>query len=158
MTPRILTLLALLALSGTADARSLTDTFGRTVTVSPEGAYTVTDPRDGFSATVRQPNDERALYTINAMRPAYLPLPPLPAVTKLSRADFLLRFTPADDPGLLKRIIAAARSNDDIAQWLEIARSQDVIDLADPATRQGLDALVAAGLLSADRASQILTR
>lgn len=82
-----------------------------------------------------------------------LPAPAAPVITSISKSAFLKRFTPTELTG----ISAAARQNDTVNVWLITAQAYDQIDLSDPLTKQGLDALVTAGLLTGDREMVILT-
>lgn len=66
---------------------------------------------------------------------------------------FLNRFTAAEETA----IAAAALTNASILIWLTKAGAAQMINLTDATTKAGLDALVAAGLLTADRAAAILT-
>jgi hypothetical protein len=72
--------------------------------------------------------------------------------TKLSKLDYMNRFTEAE----LATIYTVAKANVAVEVWLEKFKLASDIDLADPRTIGGVQALEAAGLLSAGRAGEIL--
>lgn len=65
--------------------------------------------------------------------------------------EFLLRFTGAERTA----VRAAATVSPELADWIDQARFAREIDLDAPTTAAGLDALVAAGLLTADRRAAV---
>ena len=83
---------------------------------------------------------------------AHVPaVPPPQPVTILSPRAFLGRFTEAETVA----IFTAAQTDVPVAIWKDTALAGN-IDLTDPQTSAGLDALVAAGLLTATRKAAIL--
>ena len=66
--------------------------------------------------------------------------------------EFLLRFTAAERTA----IRAAAAVSPELADWIDQARFAREIELDAPTTAAGLDALVAAGLLTAERRAVVL--
>ncbi|MCX8003357.1 MAG: hypothetical protein N2688_00115 [Burkholderiaceae bacterium] len=66
--------------------------------------------------------------------------------------EFLLRFTFAERAA----IRAAAAVSPELADWIDRARFAREIDLDSPLTAAGLDALVAAGLLTVERKAAVL--
>jgi hypothetical protein len=66
--------------------------------------------------------------------------------------EFLLRFT----AGERTAIRAAAAASPELADWIDQARFAREIELDAPTTAAGLDALVAAGLLTAERRAAVL--
>jgi hypothetical protein len=70
----------------------------------------------------------------------------------ISKAAFINLFTDAE----FLAIATAAPTNPRINVWLIKAQARDQIDLTDPLAKQGLDALVAASLLSGPRETAIL--
>ena len=84
-----------------------------------------------------------------AARPVAIAAPP----TKLAPLDFMHRFTDAE----LTAIYTAAQSNVPVAIYIGKCTAAGYIDLLDPLTKSGLDALVSAGLLTAARETTILT-
>jgi hypothetical protein len=66
--------------------------------------------------------------------------------------EFLQRFTPEERTA----IRAASAVSADLADWIDQARFAREIDLDAPTTAAGLDALVAAGLLTAERRAAVL--
>jgi hypothetical protein len=85
----------------------------------------------------------------NAPDPAPTP-PPSPII---SRAAFWNLFTPSEQAA----IVGGAQSDVTLGVWLQTAQTYDQIDLSSPLTKAGLDALVAAGVLTSDRETEILT-
>ena len=79
--------------------------------------------------------------------------PPPPPVTQFTPLQFMARFTTAEQLA----ITAAGQASSPIMLWLLHAMGASYIDLADPATTTGVQALVAAALISAGRATEILT-
>lgn len=80
------------------------------------------------------------------------PAPSLPPTTIVTRAAFLALFTSAE----MLAIASAAQTTPAINVWLITAQAHDVINLNDALTKAGLDAMVAAGILSAPRETAIL--
>lgn len=78
--------------------------------------------------------------------------PPLPKPTVMSPLAFLGRLTTAE----YAAVCSAALSNAGLLAWVLQATAAQSVDLADPRTKAGLDALVAAGLLTAEREAAIL--
>jgi hypothetical protein len=66
--------------------------------------------------------------------------------------EFLLRFTAAERTA----IRAAAAISPELADWIDQARFAREIDLDAPTTATGIDALVAAGLLTVERRAAVL--
>jgi len=66
--------------------------------------------------------------------------------------QFRALFTAAEN----QAIMTAAQSNHAVLDWLLQAAGASVINLGDPQTKAGLDALVAGGLLAAARETAIL--
>lgn len=74
-------------------------------------------------------------------------------VTNITQLAFLRRFTDAERVA----IRTAAKSNAQVEDYLDLlAKSQDV-DLTDPLTVGGVQALEAGGLIATGRAAEILT-
>lgn len=72
--------------------------------------------------------------------------------TILSRLHFMNRFTDAEMAG----IYTAAKSSVQVEIWLEKFRLASEINLDDPRTVAGVQALEAAGMIGAGRAEEIL--
>jgi hypothetical protein len=83
--------------------------------------------------------------------PTPSPLPPAPPPV-LSYLQFRALFTVAENAA----IMTAAQQNHAVLDWLLQAAGAGRIDLADAAVKAGLDALVAAGLLTSARETAIL--
>lgn len=133
--------IVLILFAGPAFAqRTLTDTFGATVTANGKGVYT----RGGV--TIVAPTDADAMKVFNGMAPDGWTPPPQPVATMLPAGDFVERFTPAEvaaliawNPALVMRVTSAG-----------------TIDTASPKLRAGFAAAVAVGKLTQARADQIL--
>jgi hypothetical protein len=77
---------------------------------------------------------------------------PTPSVRTLTKLEYMNRFTDAELAG----IYTAAKSVIQIEVWLDKFKLAEEINLDDPATIAGVQALEAAGLLPAGRAAEIL--
>jgi len=75
-----------------------------------------------------------------------------PPVTALSYQQFRALFTAAENAA----IMTAAQTNHAVLDWVLQAVGAAALDLADAAMKAGLEALVAAGLLTAERETQVL--
>lgn len=75
-------------------------------------------------------------------------LPPI--ITKLA---FRYRLTDAEYVGIL----AAAKTDVEVAAWIETFNMVSQVNLEDPRTASGLDMMVAKNLLTAEREAEILT-
>jgi len=79
--------------------------------------------------------------------------PPAPFVnTKLSKVDFIKRFTPVE----YAAIKTAAAANATIDYYWQLLMVAEFVDKADATTIAGINALEGATLLAAGRAAQIL--
>jgi hypothetical protein len=80
--------------------------------------------------------------------------PPAPDYgTKITRLAMKLRMTATER----KTIRAAAETNADVYDFMDLLSDSTYIDLTRPETVQGIQTLEAAGLLGAGRADEILT-
>lgn len=77
-----------------------------------------------------------------------------PASTRITRLEYMNRFTDAE----LGRIYAAAKQSVEVEVWLEKFKQATEIDLADPRTVSGLQALAAGGLIGPGRVGEILSQ
>ena len=77
----------------------------------------------------------------------------IPAPPIISSVAFWARFTASEQTA----IATAAQNNASINVWLITALTYSSIDLTNQTTKAGLDALVAAGLLTSARETAILT-
>ena len=75
-----------------------------------------------------------------------------PALGQVSKLAYMGRFTDAE----LATIYGAAKVSLDVEVWLEKFKLSEFIDLSDPRTLAGLQALEANGLIGAGRAMEIL--
>jgi hypothetical protein len=75
------------------------------------------------------------------------PLPPI--ITKLA---FRYRMTDAEYVGIL----SAAKTDVEVAAWLETFNMVSQVNLADPRTLSGLEMMVSKGLLTEERVKEIL--
>ena len=74
----------------------------------------------------------------------------LPIITKL---EFRFRLTDAEYIGIL----SAAKTDVEVQAWVETFNMVTQINLDDPRTISGLDMMVAKGLLTEERKTEILT-
>jgi len=127
----------LAAVAARADTRLVLDGNGNAVNriVADPGFV----PGPGLTTI---PDDGRALY-----------VPPTPNPTTISKVAFLARFTSTE----LLAIASAAQTQPAINSWLITAQAYDQINLLDPTTIAGVEALAAAGLITSERATVILT-
>jgi hypothetical protein len=77
---------------------------------------------------------------------------PVPGPRVLPPLAFMDLFTPAE----LEAVAGAALQSPAVLLWLTKASAAQVIELDSPQTSQGVQALVGAGILSAERAERIL--
>lgn len=92
-------------------------------------------------------------WTYNDTAFAAPPAPPAPPpVTTMTPLVFMARFTDAETTA----IHTAAMGNAALFGWLLQCAAATDVDLTDPRTKAGLDALVSAGLLTAEREAVIL--
>jgi hypothetical protein len=71
----------------------------------------------------------------------------------ITKAAFRFRFTDPEYVGIL----SAAKTDINVASWVETFNMLSTVDLKNQRTIDGVNNLVSAGLLTADRANQILT-
>jgi hypothetical protein len=138
-------ILAALLIASPASAQTLTDSFGTTITKAGN-VYT----RGGVS--VNAPSDAVALNTFNAMAPDGWVPPSRPPPTSISSSDFIKRLTPAERLA----IATAGQSNAQILVWLTQLGAATTVIMSDPDLLAGVQAMVSAGLLTSQRAAQIL--
>ncbi len=109
-----------------------------------------------FMAWLADENIPTAIDTEAALNDVLLAQYPAGALhpsPQLSPLVFIGRFTPAEQSA----IVTAAQSNAAMLLWLVQAAGAQYIDLTDQRTKAGLDALVTAGFLTAERETAILT-
>ena len=82
-----------------------------------------------------------------------LPAPVVTYRTRLTRLEFRNQFTMAEKQALY----TAAQSSVDIQIFLDDVNAAEFVELKDQATIDGLDALVSAGMLTQERADEILS-
>lgn len=78
---------------------------------------------------------------------------PAPRPSVISSLAFLHRLTPAEDTAVHEAALKSAQ----VLRYLTRLGAATVVDLADPETIGGVDALIAAGLVSAGRRDALLT-
>lgn len=76
--------------------------------------------------------------------------PPPPIITKL---EFRYRLTDAEYVGIL----TAAKTDVEVAAWIETFNMVSQVNLDDPRTASGLDMMVSKDLLTEERKTEILT-
>jgi hypothetical protein len=119
---------------------------GRTTTVEP--------PTHGDKVVGElYPNYTGIEWVMVAYSDPVIPAPPAPPRQSiLSKLEYMDRFTDAELAG----IYTAAKSVVQVEVWLEKFKLASEINLDDPRTIAGVQALEAAGLLNAGRAQEIL--
>ncbi|WP_412470544.1 MULTISPECIES: hypothetical protein [unclassified Halobacteriovorax] len=80
------------------------------------------------------------------------PNAPDPVVTKITRLEFMDRFTDAELAG----VFTAAKSSVSVEVFIEKVKAASHIDLTDPRTISGVQALEVAELIAPGRADEIL--
>ena len=115
-----------------------------TVVRASDGAFIPDDPRNADWVAYQ------AWLAVPGNTPDPAPAPPVS--TTLSPLQFIARFTAAEQTA----IATAGQSNAQISLFLTRAAAADYIDLADPQTSGGVEALVSAGLLTQARTTAIL--
>lgn len=83
--------------------------------------------------------------------PAPPPPPVLPPI--ITRLAFRYRLTDTE----YVNILTAAKSDVQVAAWVETFNIVSQVNLNDPRTKSGLDMMVSKGLLTAERETEILT-
>ncbi len=78
--------------------------------------------------------------------------PPPPPKTQFTSLEFLAKFTEAEVLG----VVSATLQSAPLKLWYDMMMAATFVDLQDVRTGQGLDALIAAGLLAPNRKAQIL--
>ena len=85
---------------------------------------------------------------------AILTAPPTPPPqTQFSSLAFLDRFTQAEQLSVVQATMVSA----EVKLWYDRLLAADFVDLTDPRTETGVDALITAGLLDPSRKPEILT-
>jgi len=90
-------------------------------------------------------------YRLVGPEPAPPPPPPLPPI--IAKLAFRFRLTDAEYVGIL----SAAKTDVEVAAWIETFNMTSQINLDDPRTASGLDMMVAKNLLTEERKTKILT-
>ncbi len=121
----------------------------------PEGASTLTDRyalKDGEVVDLFPGlSDEEVMEKLEAERVKNTEGQPVAASRTLSRLEFMDLFTEEELAG----IYTAAKSNALIEVWLDKLKVTDAVDLGNARVQKNIDALVAAQLISPERAEQI---
>lgn len=78
--------------------------------------------------------------------------PPPPPKTQFTSLEFLAKFTEAEVLG----VVSATLQSAPLKLWYDMMMAATFVDLEDLRTGQGLDALIAAGLLAPNRKDEIL--
>lgn len=77
---------------------------------------------------------------------------PLIAAASPTALEFMERFT-AEERINIRR---AAKENELLEDWLDLLRASQFVDVTDPRTVAGMEAMVAAGLISEQRCGEVL--
>lgn len=110
------------------------------------GVFVGAAPPAGSIEVASAPADARQVWLFPGWSPA-------PADQRIAPLAFLRRFTAAERA----TIRAAAAASPELADWVDQSRTAREIELGHPQTLAGLDALVAAGLISQARRAAIAT-
>jgi len=78
------------------------------------------------------------------------PPPPAPIITKVA---FISRFTPEEYVG----VVSATKTDVEVQAWYDLFQAASTVDLSDQRTIVGVNSFVTKGLLTAQRANEILT-
>lgn len=78
--------------------------------------------------------------------------PPAPPQTQFTSLEFLDKFTEEEQLA----VVSATLANPVVKLWYDKMLAASFVDIEDPRTTSGLDALVAAGLLTSERRTVIL--
>lgn len=81
------------------------------------------------------------------------PPEPAPLPASITPLQFIERFTEAEQIA----IVTAAMSNPELRLWYDKLMAAQEVVFSDPRLSSGLDALVAAGLITAERKAELLT-
>lgn len=103
-------------------------------------------------------NDKNEVVEIFETEDIPLPSPPTPPRKIILASDFISRFTDEEYSGIKKA--ASAQMDQGIAQlqkWIDVATTDGYIDLDRPATMEAKAALIAANLLTQERADIIFS-
>lgn len=94
---------------------------------------------------------EKGMVWVESPPPA--PVPPEPQYkSQFTSLEYLDRFTEAEQLA----VVTATLANAQVKLWYDKMLAASYIDLADPRTIGGIDALIAAGLIDASRRDAIL--
>ena len=73
--------------------------------------------------------------------------------TRFSSLEFLERFTETEQLAVVSATLGSAQ----VKLWYDKLLAAEYVDLNDPRTEGGIDALIAAGLITADRKAALMT-
>ena len=138
----------------TTYARIIDNTVIEVIDFDPAGRFTgeivalFTEVPDGTGQ--QDTLNQDGTWTKYIAPPEPEPLQP-PAVRTLTKLEYMDRFTDTELAG----IYTAAKSVVQVEIWLEKFKLATEVNLDDPRTLSGLQAMEAAGLLAAGRASEI---
>lgn len=90
---------------------------------------------------------------INNTFVAPIEIPQIPIPNIISKVAFRFRLTDDEYVGIL----TAAKTDVEVAAWVETFNMVSSVNLDDPRTKSGLDLMVAKTLLTAERKTEILT-
>lgn len=131
-------------------AQTFTDQYGRAVTCTPATGGVSCSSADGLTVTTQTPAQASGVF--NGMAPSTWVPPAPPAPATIDPLSFINRLTPEEQAA----ITSAGQSNVQVQLWLMKLASAQQVNVTDPLTIGGVNAMVAAGLLTAPRAAQIL--
>ena len=128
---------------------------GRVIVATAHGdqtLYTVTDTGGGAFTVTLPATSTDPLATIDAHLPNWWTPPPPPAPTTIAPLAMMNRLTLTEQATMA----TAAQGNAQVLLWLMKMASATEIDVTDPVTIAGVQAMEAAGLFVAGRAAVVL--
>jgi hypothetical protein len=114
--------------------------------------YEILDTVNGNVVNVIDASEDFCAEHYRFYRLVEEPIVATPSVRTLTKLEYMNRFTDAE----LAAIYMAAKSNVQVEVWLDKFKLAEEINLDDPSTIAGVQALEAAGLLSTGRSAEIL--
>lgn len=125
----------------------------------PDGTFVIELDVPGLGARDYHVTEDDALFPAVAQAFVGLTLPPEPrpaAVVerRIGAVEFLRRFTKPERRAL--RVAARRAGGDDIDDWYDLLRVAGLVDLDGAFVAEGMASLVAANVLTAPRAAEIL--
>lgn len=128
---------------------------GKPVTVKNNAPFIYSGEKRTVFQLVDNVVESQEIWTEDATPTGWQDTEPTPVPepkTRFTSLEYLDRFTQSEQ----ELIVAAANSNVQIKLYYDRLLAATFIDLEDPRTAAGIDALIAAGLLDASRKAELL--